>query len=296
MLKNTLLVISLFLIFILHIRYLKLKLQIKKIKSQLQSHETYHHSLFIEFFDKDIEDMALEINKIIEANNQILLEMEKNQLYFKNSIADISHDMRTPLTSIIGYLQLLKKSDLDNTQITNLDISLDKAQYLRKLLTDFFEFSSLDANEDTIELKKIDLSGFLSEIILENAPAFSHKKIEPIFEKSHQQVLILADTEMLLRVLQNIISNCLAYSFGNVLFNIYENENITLRIENPTNNIEQISIEHIFDRFYKRDVSRNKKGTGLGLPITKLLMEKMSGSISAYTKENLFVIELVFPK
>lgn len=104
MFKNYLLILFVVIIFILLIRYLKVKQQIKKIEKQLQNQETYLHSLSIELFDKDIEGMTLEINRIIGKNNQMLIEMEKGQLYLKNSIADISHDMRTPLTSVIGYL------------------------------------------------------------------------------------------------------------------------------------------------------------------------------------------------
>lgn len=160
----------------------------------------------------------------------------------------------------------------------------------------FFELSALNASEELVQLKKVDLAGVLSEIILDNVVAFTCKKNEPIFKTADIQAFILADTEMLQRVLQNIISNCLTYSFGDVLFNISANEHIVLRIENPVNNSEQIDIEHVFDRFYKKDISRNAEGTGLGLSITQLLMKKMGGSISAHIKGNLFVIELVFEK
>lgn len=296
MIEYILIAIFAFALFVLLAKYFKVKYQIKNVKRQLENSETRHHTISVELFDRDIDSLTLAINHLIEENNKILIEAEKINHYLKSSIADISHDMRTPLTSAIGYLQLLNRSNLDDKQRQYLSISIEKSQYLRKLISDFFELSALNANDTVCDFNKIDLAGIASETILDNAADFTLKGITPIFETSDNPVFILGDFGMLQRVIQNIISNCLKYSCGDVIFTINENDTVKLTIENQVANIKQIDVERVFDRFYKADSSRSEQGTGLGLSIAQLLVEKMGGSISAYLNDDSIVIQLDFPK
>ena len=296
MLERAFIILLLFALFVLLFRYVKAKKQIKSIIRQLYENAPRRHSVSIELFDRDIEALALEINRLIDENNKMLLEEEKTNRYLKSSITDISHDMRTPLTSTIGYLQLLGRGDLDDSQRQYLNVALEKAQYLRELLSSFFELSTLDANDTVYDLKKVDLAGIVSETILDNSNEFAKKQIMPVFETTDKPVFIIGNTWLLQRAIQNIIVNCLDYSCGDVIFTISEHDTIRLTSENPVNNAEQIDIERVFDRFYKADYSRSGQGTGLGLSISKLLIEKMGGSVSAYIRSNAFVLQLEFPK
>ena len=281
---------------ILLIRHINVKRQMQNIDSQLKEESPRRRSISIELSDKNIESLALTINQLLEEHSKITLRIEKDNQYLKNSIADISHDMRTPLTSIIGYLQLLKRSDLGNEQTQNLNIALEKSQYLRKLLTDFHELSVLKTNDVIAKLEKVDLAGLLSETILENVDEFSQKGFAPIFETADTPIFILSNAEKLRRVFQNLISNCLKYSCGDVTFKIIESDKITLEIQNPINNMNEIDVERIFDRFYKADYSRSEQGTGLGLAIAKLLVENMKGEISACVSKGMFTVRIVFLK
>jgi signal transduction histidine kinase len=251
-------------------------------------------SVSIDFVDREIKALTLTVNRLAEEYNQIILNAEKDIQYLKDSISDISHDMRTPLTSIIGYLQLLNRSDLTNEQQQNLTVALDKSQYLRKLLSDFYELAVLSANDTTLELKRIDLAGVVSEIIIDNANEFAQRKIEPIFELSDKSIFILGNIDKLQRIIKNLVENCLEYSCGNVIFTIKENDNIQLIIENPVSDIKSIDASRLFERFYKADISRSGQGTGLGLSIAKLLIESMGGIISINFINDLFIVQLDF--
>ncbi|MGL6197483.1 MAG: sensor histidine kinase [Lachnospiraceae bacterium] len=290
------LIISLALL-ILSIRHWQVKRQIKNIEKQLKENSSCCRSISIEFIDDDLEALTLSINRLIAEYNKELLEVEKKHQYLQGSIADISHDMRTPLTSTLGYLQLLNRSDLNNEQRQYLNIALEKSQALRKLLGDFYELSILIANENAIsELKKVDLAGVVSEIILDNANEFAEKNITPVFRNSDTPVFIFGDTDKLRRIIQNLVSNCLKYSCGDVVFKITESDRICLIIENPVVNADQIDANRLFERFYMANISRNEQGTGLGLSIAQLLTNNLGGSISASIDNDLFVVQLYFLK
>jgi len=294
MVEYVIIAILAFTLIMLLVKHLSVKGQIKNIDKQLREDAPRRRSVSIELFDKDIRALTLIVNHIIEEYSQLSLEKEKEAKALKNSIADISHDMRTPLTSIIGYLQLLGKGDIDGEGQQHLSIALEKSQYLRKLLTDFHELAVLSVKETAIELEKVDLAGIVSDIILDNANEFAHKGISPIFEQSDIPVFIIGEMKALQRAIQNLVSNCLKYSNDDVTFTIIENDTISLIIENSADNLDSIDHNRLFDRFYKGDTSRNVQGAGLGLPITRLLVERMGGEISVDATTETFSIHLNF--
>lgn len=290
-----LLLVTFLISLVLSIRLLQLKQLIKKTEKQLRETAVYSRYVSVELIDKDMEALVLSINRMMGDFNRMVLESKEKHQYLKESIADISHDMRTPLTSTIGYLQLLEHSELNVEQRKYLEIALEKSQSLRKLLENFYELTVLVANDDVVvELTKVDLAGIVSEVILNNANSFSKKAITPIFEMADIPAFIFGETEKLHRIIENLVANCLKYSCGDVIFKITNYEEVCLTIENPTTNIGIIDTNRLFDRFYKADVARNEQGTGLGLSIAQLLTKSLGGSISAQIRDDLFIVQLVF--
>jgi signal transduction histidine kinase len=296
MVEHIIIAILLIVLIILLIRHINVKRQLKNIDKQLKEESPRRRFVSIELSDNSVESLTLTINQLLEEHGKIVLDMEKDNQYLKNSIADISHDMRTPLTSIIGYLQLLNRNNLGDEQKQQLNIALEKSQYLRKLLSDFHAISVLHADETATELEKVDLAGIVSEIILNNANEFSQRDIIPIFNQSDAPMFIMGNVETLQRVMQNLVSNCLKYAKGDVVFSITMGDNITLTIENPIDDMDEIDEGRLFERFYKADSARGEQGTGLGLAITKLLVENMGGEISACVNKGMFTVRIVFLK
>ena len=214
----------------------------------------------------------------------------------------ISHDMRTPLTSIIGYLQVAQKSkDISETK-ENIDIALERARYLNNLVNDFFEISLIESGQIDIKLEKLNLCELICEEILAESPLIDKKGIEPRFDRAEDNIYVNADKQKLIRVIQNLISNAVKYSTKRLDFYIEESAQknnseavgmIKLRIQ--TDATENVDTEKIFERFYQKDSSRTKGGAGLGLYICKEFIEKMGGTIAAKQEKGIFEIELNLP-
>ncbi|MDE5598423.1 MAG: HAMP domain-containing histidine kinase, partial [Lachnospiraceae bacterium] len=245
----------------------------------------------LEFVDKDLEDVVLKINELLEKIQQTIIKSNASSAALKSSIADISHDMKTPLTSVIGYLQLAKKECKDEKIMEILNICLERTHYCNELINDFFELSVLESQGCEPKLEKVDVAGVLCEQILANYPIFEEKGITPHFENSDKTVMVSADPNLLNRVIQNLISNGVKYTSGDIFFHIcQEKEHVIMAVSNPVNGY--IDVDHIFDRFYTQDKSRSK-GSGIGLYICRQFIEAMGGKISAEMEGNCLVIKVV---
>lgn len=283
------------LILIVAVSFLSVKLclvkrQLRKIADQM--HEQAEGFVSIDFVDKNLEEIALKINKNQERLQKIKVEATKNKQAMETSISMISHDMRTPLTSIIGYLQLAEKSCTDETTLQDIRIALDRAKYANKLVDDFFELSVVDSKQYAPVMEKVNLCEVVCEEILANYFKFEKKGITPLFEQADNEIQVWADRKMLARVVQNLISNGIKYSTGQMEFVITEGKDVTLAISNST--MKPVDVEKIFDKFYRADASRKGEGAGLGLYICRKLVEEMKGKISAQNMKDKLTITIEF--
>lgn len=269
-------------------RYYVLKKQLKTISEQLSDEQ--NQLVTVEFIDSDIETIALEINGLLEKIRQTIIKSNASSAALKSSIADISHDMKTPLTSVIGYLQLAERECNDEKTKELIKICLGRTHYCNSLINDFFELSILEAQGCIPELENVDVAGMICEQILASYPIFESKSITPHFEDSDKPVVVSADFTLLNRVIQNLISNGVKYTSGDIFFCIrQENGQIIITVSNPINT--HINAARIFDRFYTQDKSRSK-GSGIGLYICRQFIEAMGGSISAETNNNYLYINI----
>ncbi len=267
-----------------------IKKQIRQVTNQLDDYE--NKLISIELGDKSMEEMTIKINSMIDDIEQIKVKEAKGAAVLRDSIADISHDMRTPLTSVMGYLQLAKKETLNAQVETYVDIALERTAYCNTLINDFYELSLIDSQDNMPEIEAIDVAGLLCELILANYPAFNEKSIAPHFDGADKVTYAFADKTMLTRVFQNLISNAIKYTNGDINFNISAKEVVTISISNPAKE-EYIDTDHIFDKFFMQDKARNVGGSGLGLYISKQLVEAMGGTIEAVFENQVLRIDLV---
>lgn len=270
------------LILIIAVSFLSVKLclvkrQLRNIADQMQEQE--EGLVSVDFVDKDLEAVALNINEKLERLQKVKVDASKNEQAMKTSISMISHDMRTPLTSVIGYLQLAEKSGTDEETLQDIRIALDRARYANKLVDDFFELSVVDSKQYDPVMETVNLCEVVCEEILANYLAFEKKGITPLFEQADDEIQVWADRKMLARVVQNLISNGIKYSTGRMEFVITEGKGVTLAISNSIS--DPVDTEKIFDKFYRADVSRKGEGAGLGLYICRKLVEEMNGKITA---------------
>ena len=268
-------------------RLISLKSRISSLSEQLDDPE---NPLITTTLDGDeLEEVLKKINLMKENDYMAKLNVTKEQAALKQAIADISHDIRTPLTSVVGYLQLAERSAENEEQRANIDIALERARYCSSLVNDFFELSVIDSNGIEPVMDKIDVNDMLCELILANYPNFEGKGVEPHFEDSGVPIYVRADRKMLTRVLQNLISNGIKYGSGSLDFVIHTDDTVNISVSNTVSE-KQIDTEKMFNKFYRASSSRTANGAGIGLYICKEFMEAMGGNIFATLENDVLTI------
>lgn len=234
----------------------------------------------VDFVDGDLQDMIVEVNRLYAKVTRIRYESREEEKTIRESISMISHDMRTPLTSIIGYLQIAERS-ADTEEIhQNVEIALERARYLNKLINDFFEISLIESGSVSMKMERINICEMICEEILAESPEIDKRNIEPVFEQADTDITVTADRKMLGRIIQNLTANAVRYSTGKLEYKVECNETETrIRIISSTD--KQIDTGRVFERFYKEDSSRSGGGAGLGLYICKRFALQMGGDVSA---------------
>lgn len=262
--------------------------QMKKPAKQLrEQRESY---LTVEFVDKDLETLVAELNGLIDSVKEIRAEAGRGEESLRASISMISHDMRTPLTSVIGYLQLAEKNCKEEQSLEEIRIALEKAKYCSRLVNDLFEVSVIDLETDEPVLENVNLCQVVCEEILAAHPQFEKRGIVPVFGQADEDILVWADCRHLTRVVQNLISNAIKYSVGKVDFSVIQGKRVALTVANDL--CQEVDTGKIFDRFYREDVSRSGGGSGLGLYICRRLVENMGGEIWAEREEGKLAVKV----
>ena len=242
----------------------------------------------LSFQNRSLQNLAREINKNIDKKQQTEVKYKRMDMELRQAIANISHDLRTPLTSIIGYIQLIKSDDLSKDEKNEyMDIILNRAKSLKMLISGFFDLSRLEANEYAFELEAISLSNILCELIASFYNDFVNKGIEPLIEIDESTPEIIGDENAIRRVFSNLIQNSLKHGDKFISVSLKRDGNyIITTFTNNANNLNPDDIDHLFERFFTGDRTRTGKNTGLGLAITKALVEQMGHSITASFRDN----------
>lgn len=270
-----------------------LKREIKSIRNQLYAFtQGVEKPIDIVFIDKDLTALAANINKNQAFQKEQKLSLLKEEHHFKETISNISHDLRTPLTSIIGYLQLLQKTAATDEQKEYIHIALSRARYLQTLIGEFYEISILENKNNTPILEKINLGNILTEIILSFSEQLEEHHLTPYITSRHTPFYVLADETMLKRMLTNLVANAIRYGRGALRIELFEEDDIQITFQNEVEHNQNINAARLFEKFYAADSSRNSSGSGLGLYIVKVLSEKMGGSVSAKLDDHHLTIQL----
>lgn len=277
-------------------KHIRLKKQIRSLSTQVEELTCgdTKKMLDISLIDKDLEQLAGILNKYNEKQRLAVSGTLQHEESLKESIANISHDLRTPLTVILGHLQLLKKENLSKEQKNRVEIILNKAKKMKELIETFYTFSILDTEEINPQKEKFNFSNLLMNLIIENSPALEYKNIQPKINLPDYSVFLFSDQNMVERILQNLLTNAIRYSSDTVEIVLKQSSNnkIIFLIKNSVNNAAQIDVLRLFNRFYTADKSRNNGGTGLGLAVVKMLTEKLGGSVEAKLQTDTLVIML----
>lgn len=282
------------------VRFYSLKSAVKKAAEELASIEQNpeeNRILLLSFPDKGLEDLLENLNRYILLTRKERIFYQNREKALRAQIENISHDLRTPLTAIIGYLELLDTDKLSAEDAAAVERVSKKAKSLQGLIGNFYDLSRLEMNDYHLNMEKVELVHFAKEISLLFYQEFEKKKISVQFDAPEEPLCLLADTGALERIFNNMLQNALRYAESSLYIGISaKKDNISIVFENDTSALKSEDAAHLFERFYVQEKSRTSQSTGLGLTISKLLTEAMGGSVEAKVAEGKLRVEYCFEK
>ena len=250
----------------------------------------------------DIKVLAENINNISTQLKNLTIEERRAQQTKNDLITNVSHDLRTPLTSIMGYLEIIDSDKYkDEVQLRYYaNIAYEKSKSLNVLINDLFELTKMQNNTINLNKECINLVELLGQIVAQFEYQFSKSNMESRISFSEEKLIMNADAGKLVRVFENLLSNAINYGreghYVDIITRLEENTAI-IQIINYGQSISQIDLPFIFDRFYRVEKSRNSNigGSGLGLAITKSIIELHQGTIVARSEDNKTIFEVRLP-
>lgn len=260
--------------------------------------------------DENSEDVVLsaELASIEKKINHIKRNLEQRKLAAelaeqrKNDlVVYLAHDLKTPLTSVIGYLTLLRDENRISEELREryLSISLEKAERLEDLINEFFEITRFNLSGITLEYRRLNLTRMLQQLVYEFQPMLLEKDLKCELDMP-ADIMIRIDADKMQRVFDNLLRNAVNYSFDGGVIRIAAAQNgdsLSIRFTNSGDTIPQEKLERIFEQFYRLDAARSSKsgGSGLGLAIAKEIVELHNGTITARSEDELIEFEVTLP-
>lgn len=248
----------------------------------------------------ELDRLAMSVNEISEAMNIAVMDKLKNQRMKIDLISNVSHDLRTPLTSMVSYVDLLKTEGLDSENAPMyLEIIDEKTRRLRKLTEDLFEAAKASSGNIPVEIAKIEMTSIVNQAMAEMEERLSENNLDVIFTNKADSIYVMADGQLLWRVIENLLTNVSKYALpaSRVYIDILEEKNmIYLDVKNMSKEQLNISADELMERFKRGDESRNTEGSGLGLAIAKDLTSLMNGKFELTIDGDLFKARVVLEK
>lgn len=246
--------------------------------------------------DKNFEKLLVEINQFLEDTQANKLKYIKREEEIRREIENISHDLRTPLTSIRGYLELINDETITDKEKKDYIYIVEKrAKVLQNLIQDFYDLSRIENNDYNLNMEPIDVNKELREQILVFYNDFENKNIEVDIKLDKNPVVVKLDKNAIKRVFNNLIQNAIKYSESKFYISLNrKDEEVIIEFKNNVQDIGKDDLSLLFNRFYMEDNSRSSDSSGLGLTIAKLLVESMNGEIQVEMDKEWIVFKIFF--
>lgn len=282
-------IVAVLLMFFFFLRLVWVKKEMRSLSDQM---ERFHQGLSgkkvdIALLDKDIENLADNINQLIDLAVQSKRDRIRSEREIRQAIANMSHDLRTPLTAIMGYIKLLDAGDVSaEKQKEYISIIQATSKRLHALLHDFFELSLVQSTDYQLKLEPVQLNALLWEVLTGYYDQFNERQLGPDLQITDEPIVAHVDPSAVKRVFENLIGNVIQHATGKAAISLKKDDkNIVLIVKNEANNLNEKDIDALFDRFYTADRSRSGRRTGLGLSIAASLMLKMNGRLTAELRD-----------
>ena len=275
----------------------KYQRQVKDICRQLAFLMKHDSNMLIhrEFGLGGIRMLSDRLNDLLELRRKEKRYYQEKETLIADTYTNLSHDIRTPLTSLDGYFQLMEACENVEEQRRYLNIIHERIHSLNEMLEELFMFTKLKNESYRLELTSCCINRILKETVFSYYDDWVRREIQPDIQITEEQLYIDGNKQGLSRIIQNVIKNGLDHGEKKIRIVLKREQNrAVLQISNQVTASEQIDIEHVFDRFYKADAARSKTSTGLGLSIAREFVRRMNGEIGAKIEENEFIVEMSF--
>ncbi|MCI8312602.1 MAG: HAMP domain-containing histidine kinase [Lachnospiraceae bacterium] len=248
---------------------------------------------------KELMELSAQINALLEKHQKIKVDYRRSLMASKKMLSNISHDIKTPMTVLLGYLELMRLQGASDEMLQKAEL---KANQVMELIDQFFTLSKLESNDTDIELSKVNLSEICRESILDFYEILTNDHFQVEIKVPEMPVYVMGNTEALQRIFSNLISNAIRYGADGAylgLFLIIEEEKVIVKVVDHGKGIEKAFADSVFERLFTMEDSRSRKvqGNGLGLTIAKNLTEKLQGSLTLESTPGVITtFTLQFPK
>ncbi len=277
---------------------IRIRKNLKCIKEELvlTRKAEYNRQLTIDLVDRSLSEMTAEMNRNLDYQKKLKEKSEAAEQSLKQSVSDIAHDLRTPITVISGNLQMLENdSSLSPSALEYIRTSQKKCAAMKNMAEDFFELSVLESDYSSAQLVPVNFTNELMQFIADNEAVIRGSGLIPDIVFPEKTVFAMADPVLLTRMLGNLLNNIIKYaekSFGITLSAC--NGKVSISFSNKIPSGQNIDTDRLFLRTYRADKARSGSGAGLGLYIVKLLAEKQEASVFASNENNVLNIGVEF--
>lgn len=270
------------------------RLEIKKIQQQMVDIKKRESNRLLtqSYYTKELNGLVGTINETLMKERELRLELEKKEALQQELLTNVSHDIRTPLTSLDGYIQLLIAADNPEDEERYLSIIQNRLEKLSQMLDQMFLYMKLEDAHYPVNLEPLDLKQLSLSHLFNFYDIFQSKGQEPQINMPNEPVWVEASEDLMDQVLPNVIKNALLHGQGDLVLTIKEDG--SLHISNSFTGSYQGDPNTLFERFSTGSASRSEESTGLGLSIAHSAVEKMGGHIEAKTEGQVFTVSIYF--
>lgn len=286
-------VVMTILVMLLLLKIYLLKKSIKEIRSQFKEHLSTDTNTLISISsgDKDLRNFTAELNKQLCRLHKQRQKYLSGDRELKDAVTNISHDLRTPLTAICGYLELLEGEEKSASAERYIEVIKNRTEVLEQLTEELFRYSVIITTEFDTAKEQVIINDVLEESIAGFYASLNKHKINPHVQMPENKVSRYLNRSDLSRVFSNLLNNTITYGDGDLDITLSESGEITFT--NTASGLNEVQVGKLFDRFYTVEAAR--KSTGLGLAIARTLVEQMEGSIFAKYENSRLSVCILFP-
>lgn len=242
------------------------------------------------------EELFASINQVLDQRESSLAGLHRQERSLREQISNVSHDLRTPLTSILGYLQLLESPDLTEEERRQyLEVIEARARSLQSLITAFYDLTRIEGGSYPLEREQVDLYRVLSELAAEYYNDLERSGLAVEIDLREGLPPVWGDYAAVVRVFTNLIGNALKHGRGVLRIALYRaGDVLTTEFSNDGSGLTQEDAAHVFDRFYTADKTRSAQNTGLGMSIVRALVQQMGHEVTAELRDGIFTVRVLW--